>query len=169
MKKTRNRILTLLLAALVIGLTIWRLTPRSLESLTGLDVDQAISVSAYTHTWEYHNSESEPLHSVWVRYSLENIPSDQEDFTPILSQFKAINARPSLTNLLRPWLLSDFSWTGNIAFLNGFVLCGDTAADFTLTDRGELTVGNHLYFITDEAQFTALWEYVTTHGAEQKS
>ena len=169
MNKKRSLILTISAAILLIGLLVWRLTPRSLESLTGLDFDQAISVSAYTHTWEYHNSESEPLHSVWVRYSLENIPSDQEDFTPILSQFNAINARPSLTNLLRPWLLSDFSWTGNIAFLNGFVLCGDTAANFTLTDRGELTVGRYLYLITDEAQFTALWDYVTTHGTEQKS
>ena len=167
--KKRNLVLTILCAALVVGLTIWRLTPRSLESLTGLDFDQATSVSAYARTWEYRNNETELLDPVWALYSLENIPSDQKDFAPILVQFKTINARPSLTNLLRPWPLSGFSWTGNVAFLEGFVLCEDSAANFTLTDRGELTIGNHLYFITDEEQFTALWDYVTTHGTEQKS
>ena len=38
-----------------------------------------------------------------------------------------------------------------------------------LTDRGELTVGRHLYYITDEEQFEVLWDYVTTHGAENRS
>ena len=166
--KKRNLILVILCAALMIGLTVWRLTPRSLESLTGLDFGQATSVSAYARTWEYHNSKSEPLDPVWARYSLENIPSNQEYFAPLLAQFKTIKARPSLTNFLRPWPLSGFSWTGNVAFLEGFVLCENSAANFTLTDRGELTVGSRLYFITDEEQFTALWEYVTIHGAENK-
>lgn len=169
MNKKRNLILTILIATLVIGLLVWRLTPRSLESLTGLDFDQAVSVSAYARTWEYHNNESEPLDPVWALYSLENIPSDQEDFAPLLAQFKTIKARPSLTNFLRPWPLSGFSWTGNVVFLEGFVLCKDSVANFTLTDRGELTVGQRLYFITDEEQFTALWDYVTTHGIENKS
>ena len=87
----------------------------------------------------------------------------------MLNLFRDIKARPSLSNLLRPWLISGFSWTGPVDFLYGFVSCGNTATNFELTNRGELTVGSRLYFITDEAQFTALWEYATTHGAENKS
>ena len=169
MKRKRSLILTVLCGLLLLGLLVWRSTPRSLESISEVDFDQAVSVSAYARTWEYHNNESEPLDPVWALYSLENIPSDQEDFAPLLAQFKTIKARPSLTNFLRPWPLSGFSWTGNVAFLEGFVLCEDSVANFTLTDRGELTVGRHLYFITDEEQFNALWEYVTTHGIKNKS
>ena len=50
MKKTRNLILTILAAALVLGLLVWRLWPRTLESLCGLDFDQAVSLSAHTRT-----------------------------------------------------------------------------------------------------------------------
>ena len=53
MKQKRNLILTVLIAALVIGLLVWRLTPRSLESLSGLDFDQAVSVSAHTERTKY--------------------------------------------------------------------------------------------------------------------
>ena len=171
MNKKRNLILTILIAALVVGLLVWRLWPQTLENISGLDFDQAISLSAITRAWEYHNAEGEPLDPVFVSFKLEakSPVSSDEHFVPVLEQFKDIKALPSLSNLLRPWPLSGFSWNGNVRFLEGFVSCGDTAANFTLTDRGELTCGQHLYFITDEEQFNALWDYVTTHGTENKS
>ena len=168
MNKKRNLILAILIAALVIGLLVWRLTPRSLESLTGLDFDQAISLSAHSRTTLFEFENGKPI---FVSHELndEDTTPGTEHFDPMLELFKNVEARPSLSNLLRPWLLSGFSWTGPVDFLYGFVSCGDTATNFELTDRGELTVGRHLYFITDEEQFNALWEYVTTHGTENKS
>ena len=168
MKQRRNLILTILAAVLLIGLTVWRLTPRSLESLTEVDFDRAISLSAHTRTTLFEFENGNP---VFVSHSLEDedtIPGT-EHFDPMLEMFRNIEARPSLSNLLRPWLISGFSWTGPVNFLYGFVSCGDTATNFELTDRGQLTVGSHLYLITDEAQFTALWDYVTAHGTENKS
>lgn len=166
MNKKRNLILTLLIAVLLIGLLIWRLTPRSLESLTGLDFDQAISLAAHTRTTVFESGTP-----IFVSHKLddEDTTPGTEHFTPMLELFRDIEARPSLSNLLRPWLISGFSWTGPVDFLYGFVSCGNTATNFELTDRGELTVGRHLYFITDEEQFNALWEYVTTHGTENRS
>lgn len=168
MNKKRSLILTISAAILLIGLLVWRLTPRSLESLTGLDFDRAVSLSAHTRTMLFEFENGNP---VFVSHSLEDEDTTPgtEHFDPMLEMFRNIEARPSLTNLFRPWLISGFSWTGPVDFLYGFVSCGDTATNFELTDRGELTLGNHLYFITDEEQFTALWEYVTTHGTEQKS
>lgn len=168
MNKKRNLILTSLIAALVIGLLVWRFTPRSLESLTELDFDQAVSLSAHSRTMLFEFENGEPI---FVSHKLddENTTPGTEHFAPMLELFRDIEARPSLSNLLRPWLISGFSWTGPVDFLYGFVSCGDTAANFELTNRGELTVGQNLYFITDEEQFNALWDYVTTHGTEQKS
>lgn len=167
MNKKRNLILSILIAALLISLLVWRLTPRSLESLTGLDFDQAVSVSAHTRT----TGEFVGGIPVFISHDLddEDTTPGTEHFAPVLEGFRTIKARPSLSNLLRPWLISGFSWTGPVDFLYGFVSCGDTAANFELTDRGELTVGRHLYFITDEEQFNALWDYVTTHGTETRS
>jgi len=173
MNKKRNLILTiliaaLLIAALLIGLLVWRLTPRSLESLTGLDFDRAVSLSAHTRTALF---EFESGHPVFVHHKLDNedTVAGTEHFDPMLELFRNVEARPSLSNLLRPWLISNFSWTGPVDFLYGFVSCGDTATNFELTNRGELTVGQHMYYITDEDQFNALWDYVTTHGIENKS
>ena len=168
MKQKRNLILTILAAALLIGLLVWRFTPRSLESLTELDFDQAVSLSAHSRTMLFEFENGEPI---FVSHKLddEDTTPGTEHFAPMLELFRDIEARPSLTNLLRPWLISGFSWTGPVDFLYGFVSCGDTATNFELTNRGELTVGQHLYFITDEEQFNALWDYVTTHGTENKS
>ncbi|MBR2934689.1 MAG: hypothetical protein IKB79_03820 [Oscillospiraceae bacterium] len=166
MKQKRKLILTVLIAALVVGLLVWRLWPRSLESLTGLDFDQAISLAAHTRTTVFESGTP-----IFVSHHIddEETHPGTEHFDPMLDLFRNVKARPSLSNLLRPWLISGFSWTGPVDFLYGFVSCGDTATNFEMTDRGELTVGRHLYFITDEEQFTALWEYVTTHGAENRS
>ncbi len=166
MNKKRNLIFAILIAALVIGLLVWRLTPRSLESLTGLDFNQAISLAAHTRTTVFESGTP-----VYVSHELddEDTTPGTEHFAPMLELFRDIEARPSLSNLFRPWLISGFSWTGPVDFLYGFVSCGNTATNFELTDRGELTVGRHLYYITDDDQFEALWDYVTTHGAENKS
>ena len=166
MKQKRNRILTILVAALVLGLLVWRLTPRSLESLTGLDFDRANSFQAFTRATEFEGGST-----VFVTHKMDydDAVSGTEHFGPMLKLFKNIEARPSLSNLFRPWLISGFSWTGPVNFLNGGVSCGSEGNMFEMTDRGELMVGRHLYFITDEEQFNALWEYVTTHGTENKS
>ncbi len=166
MKQKRNLILTILVTALVIGLLVWRLWPRSLESLTGLDFDKAVSVSAHAKTTEFVAGMP-----VFVHHRLEDedtLPGT-EHFDPLLEMFRDIKARPSLTNLLRPWLIDGKTRYGPVDFLYGGVSCGDSANMFYMTDRGELEVGPYLYFITDEAQFTALWEYVTTHGAENRT
>lgn len=166
MKQKRNLILTILIAALVIGLLVWRLWPRSLESLSGLDFDRAVSLLAHARTTEYEGGSP-----IFVSYKIghEDASLGTEHFEPLLELFRDIEARPSLTNLLRPWLISGFSWTGPVDFLNCGVSCGSEGGMFELTDRGELMVGRRLYFITDEEQFTALWDYVTTHGIENKS
>ena len=165
MKQKRSLILTILVAALLVGLLVWRATPRSLESLAGLDFDQAVSLAAHTRTTEFVAGTP-----IFVSHELddEDTTLGTEHFEPLQELFRDIKARPSLSNLLRPWLISGFSWTGPVDFLYGFVSCGDTATNFEMTDRGELTVGKYLYFITDEEQFTALWEYVTTHGTENR-
>ena len=162
MKKKLKSILPALCAVLLLSLFVWRLCPRSLESISGLDFDQAISLEAIIRTFDT---------SV-----LNGRAIDGEDATPggahydnLLAQFKEVRARPSLTNFLRPWLLSGFHWTGPVTQLMGFVSCGDSASMFTLTDRGELIVGRYLYFITDEEQFQALWQYVSTYGAKDYS
>lgn len=166
MNKIRNRILTVLVIALVVGLLIWRLWPRSLESLSGLDFDRAVSLAAHSRTTVFENGTP-----IFVSHKLddEDTTPGTEHFAPMLELFRDIEARPSLSNLLRPWLISGFSWTGPVDFLNCGVSCGSEGGMFELTDRGELMVGRRLYFITDEEQFTALWDYVTTHGAENRS
>lgn len=166
MNKKRNLILTILFAALVVGLLVWRLWPRSLESLTGLDFDQANSFQAFTRATEFENGS--PV-SVTHKMDYDDAVPGTEHFAPMLELFKNVEARPSLSNLFRPWLISGFSWTGPVDFLYGGVSCGSEGAMFELTDRGQLMVGRRLYFITDEDQFNALWEYVTAHGAENKS
>lgn len=166
MKKIRNRILTVLAAVLVLGLLVWRLWPRSLESLSGLDFDRAVSLMAHTRTTVFESGT--PI-TVSHKIAGEDTQPGTEHFEPLLELFRDIEARPSLSNLLRPWPLSGFSWTGPVDFLTCGVSCGDSGNIFEMTDRGELMVGGRLYFITDDDQFNALWEYVTTHGAENKS
>ena len=174
MKKKRNLILTILIAALVVGLLVWRLTPRSLESLTRLDFDQAISLSAYSRTTLFEFENGKPI---FVSHELDDedtIPGT-EHFEPMLNLFRNVKARPSLSNLLRPWLIKGNSWKGPVDFLYGGVSCGDSGTNFQMTDREELILSStetggaySLYFITDEEQFAALWEYVTTHGIENR-
>ena len=165
MKKIRNRILTVLVAVLVLGLLVWRLWPRSLESLTGLDFDRAVSVSAYTETSRFVNGPD-----VFTRHHLDGkelSPSGIEQSNYLLTAFEAIKCRPSFSNLLRPWLIDSFTWVGSVDFLYGFVSCGDSHIRFTLTDRGELVIGNRLYFMTDESHFNLLWNRITTYGTEE--
>ena len=167
MKKFPIRFNTVVILAMLLSVLVWRAWPRSLESLTELDFDKAISIGVHTRaTGEFVDGAP-----VFIHHELddEDTTVGTEHFAPVLELFRNVEARPSLSNLLRPWLISGFSWTGPVDFLYGFVSCGDTAANFELTDRGELMVGRHLYFITDEVQFTALWEYVTTHGTESRS
>ena len=167
MKNIPIRFNTIVMLALLLSVLVWRAWPRSLESLTELDFDKAISVGAHSRaTGEFVGGIP-----VFIHHELdgENTTLGTEHFDPLLELFRNVEARPSLSNLLRPWLISNFSWTGPVDFLYGFVSCGDTAANFEMTDRGELTVGRYLYHITDEEQFTALWDYVTTHGTENKS
>lgn len=166
MNKKRNLILTIL-AALVIGLLVWRLWPRSLESLTGLDFDQAVSVSAHTESTKFITATET---DVFIRHYLDGkdlSPSGVEQSNYLLTAFRAIKCRPSFSNLLRPWFFSSFSWTGPVDFLYGFVSCGDSACMFTLTDRGQLTIGNRLYYITDKSLFDVLWNHITTYGTEK--
>ena len=54
-------------------------------------------------------------------------------------------------------------------FLYGFVSCGDSACMFTLTDRGQLMIGNRLYYLTNKGHFDTLWHHITTHGTENRS
>ena len=166
MNKKRNLTLAILIAALVIGLLVWRLTPRSLESLTGLDFDGAVDLMAHARTTDYESGTP-----IFVSYKIdrEDACLGTEHFEPMLELFRDIEARPSLSNLFRPWLISGFSWTGPVDFLTCGVSRGDLGTMFELTDRGELMVGRHLYYITDDDQFEALWDYVTTHGAENRS
>ena len=166
MKQKRSLIIAVFIAVLLIGLLVWRLWPRSLESLCGLDFDQATSLDVSTQTTDF-----EAGSPVFVRHHIdgEDTLPGTEHFDPLLDLFRNIEARPSLTNLLRPWAISGFSWSGSVDFLYGVVACGSDGNMFTLTNRGELTVGQHLYYITDEEQFNALWEYVTTHGTENIS
>ena len=165
MKQKRNRILAVLVVVFVIGLLVWRLWPRSLESLTGLDFDQAVSVSAYTESSQYVNGMD-----VFTRHHLDGkelSPSGIEQSNYLLTGFEAIKCRPSFSNLLRPWLLDSFTWVGPVDFLYGFVSCGDSHIRFTLTDRGQVIIGNRLYFITDESLFDVLWSHITTYGTKK--
>ena len=166
MKQKLKLVIAILCGILLLGLLVWRLCPRTLESLCGLDFDQAVSLSAHTRTTVFESGMP-----VFISHHIddEDTKPGTEHFDPLLELFRDVEARPSLSNILRPWLISGFSWTGPVDFLYGFVSCGNTATNFELTDRGELTVGSRLYFITDEEQFTALWEYITTYGAENKS
>lgn len=163
--KKRKLILPVLIVALLVGLLVWRATPRSLESISGLDFDRAVSLAVHIRTTKF--VDGSPV-SISHEIDDEDTVPGTEHFQPLLELFRDVEARPSLTNLFRPWLISGFSWTGPVDFLYGFVSCGDTATNFELTDRGELTIGSRLYFITDEEQFTALWDYVTAHGDENK-
>ncbi len=167
MKKIRNRILTVLVIVLVIGLLVWRLWPRTLESVCGLDFDQAVSVSAYTETSEFVSANGT---DVFTRHHLDGkqvSPSGIEQSNYLLTGFEAIKCRPSFSNLLRPWLLDSFTWVGPVDFLYGFVSCGDSRTHFTLTDRGELMINNRLYFITNERFFDVLWNHITTYGTKE--
>lgn len=167
MKQKRNRILTILMATLVLGLLVWRLWPRTLESVCGLEFDQATSVSAYTETSEYVSVNGT---DVFIRYKLDGkdlSPSGIEQSNYLLTGFESIKCRPSFSNLLRPWLLDNFTWVGPVDFLYGFVSCGNSATHFTLTDQGQLIIGNRLYFITDESHFNFLWHHITTYGTKE--
>ena len=167
MKQKRNRILILLVAALVIGLLVWRLWPRTLESVSGLDFDQVTSVSARTETSQYIDGTD-----VFTRYHLDGkqlSPSGIEQSNDLLTGFEAIQCRPTFSNLLRPWLIDSFTWVGPVDFLYGFVSCGDSHIRFTLTDRGELTVGNRLYHITNKRYFDVLWNHITTYGTKEEN
>lgn len=165
--KKRKLILTVLISVLVVSLTVWRLIPRSLEALTGLDFDKAVSVSAYTETTKFVSADET---DVFIRHKLDGkelSPSGIEQSNYLLTGFEAIKCRPSFSNLLRPWLLSSFTWVGPVDFLYGFVSCGDSHIRFTLTDRGQVIIGNRLYFITDESLFDVLWNHITTYGTKE--
>ena len=110
MNKKRNRILTILVAAFVLGLLVWRLWPRSLESVCELDFDKAISVSAHTKTIVF-----EAGMPVFVSHHMDGddlSPSGIEQSNYLLTGFQSIKCRPSFSNLLRPWLISGFTRTG---------------------------------------------------------
>lgn len=179
MKRKYKVILTglvILVAALAVGLTVWLSTPKSLEQLSQTDFSQAASLSA--HVRPLHFEDGLP---VFVRFSLDSPYLDNRDivpgtehFAPLLERFKAIEARPSLTNLW-PWHNRSLRYGGNVDYVDGFVSCGDSFATFTLTSKGELVlrcaawVGPQLYFLTDSDAFDSLFEYVTTHGVKNAS
>lgn len=168
MKQKLTRILAILCGVLLLGLLVWRLWPRSLASISGSEFDKTVSFSVQTRTWRFEDGR--PIRETHLLEAEDTIPGS-EHFAPVLEQFKAIKARPSFGNLLRPWLLNGVSYGGSADHVDVFVSFGDSTAFFSLTSKGELVIHNsaHLYFLTSDEPFDALWEYVTTHGAENNS
>ena len=166
MKQKRKLLLILLACALVVGLSVWRLWPRTLESVCGLDFDQATAVSARLETVRYGNSTDIFTHH--VLYGEQVSPSGIQYSNYLLTGFEFVRCRPSLTNLLRPWLLDSFGWVHPVEQLHGFVSCGDTHVHFILTDRGQLIVNNRLYYI-NKPSFDGLTLLLTTYGIKSES
>ena len=164
MKQKRTLLLTVLVSALVLGLLAWRLWPRSLESLTGLDFDQVTTVSARLESLRYADGKSVTTYQTIEGEQLS--PTGIKYSNYLMTCFEFVRCRPSLTNLLRPWLLSSFGWAGPVEQLHGFITCGDSHIHFTLTDRGQLIMNNRLYYINKPA-FDALRLLFTVYGPEE--
>lgn len=165
MKKKRNRILIILAAALVLGLLIWRLWPRTLESVSGLDFDRAVVVSAYTKTSAY---EGGSLVSVSHHIDGDELsPTGQKQSNYLMTGLQTVKCRPSFSNLLRPWLISGFSRIEPANILYAFVSGEDSAVNLTMTDRGKLIVDNRLYYITNKWVFDTLWNHITNYDTKE--
>lgn len=160
MNKKRTLSLTILIAALVIGLLVWRLWPRSLESISNQDFDQILDISLH---YEDRSNEDAITSFSGILY-----PED-EAFDLVVSLLSHIRCRPSLANL-NPLPADSLRFEGSNPLIISLVFEGEKQANLHLTERGEVSVdstslnGLGKYYITDTKDYEALCEYIMAHG-----
>ncbi|MBO5340457.1 MAG: hypothetical protein J6A62_05620 [Oscillospiraceae bacterium] len=165
MNKKRNLILTILIAALVIGLLVWRLWPRSLEAISNQDFDQILDISL--HYEDRSNGDT------ITSFSSILSPED-EAFDSVVSLLSHIRCRPSLANL-NPLPADSLRFEGRNPLIISFVFKDGNQANLHLTERGEISAdstslnGLGKYYITNIKDYETLLEYITTHRIENNS
>ena len=163
MNKKRNLILAILIAALVIGLLVWRLWPQSLETISNQDFDQILDISLH-----YEDRSNE---DAITSFSSTLYPED-EAFDLVVSLLSQIRCRPSLANL-NPMPTDSLRFEGHNSLIISFVFEGEKQANLHLTERGEISVnstsltGLGKHFITDTKDYEALCEYIMAHGGKK--
>ncbi len=165
MKQKRNLILTILIAALVIGLLVWRLWPRSLETISNQDFDQILDISL--HYEDRSNGDA------ITSFSSILYPED-EAFDSVVSLLSLIRCRPSLWNL-SPLPADSLRFEGSNPLIISLVFEGEKQANLHLTERGEVSVdstswtGLRKYYTTDTRAYEALCEYIKAHDYKSEN
>lgn len=168
MRTGTKKCIVLLPAILLLGLCVWRLTPRTFEQMTTADPQRISSLSGTAVLGG--NRDGTPY---MESYTLPTSAADDEVFREILSLLCRSGYREDFRNLL-PWAV-DSAGSGNaydgrsVTLILVWGASADETCSLVLTGR-QIVVSrpNHdgflIYHPLDTTLLDQLTEYLMTHG-----
>ena len=168
MRTGTKKCIVLLPAILLLGLCVWRLTPRTFEQMTAADPKTISSLSGTAVLGG--NRDGAPY---MESYTLPTSAADDEVFREILSLLCRSGYREDFRNLL-PWAV-DSAGSGNaydgrsVTLILVWGASADETCSLVLTG-GQIVVSrpNHdgflIYHPLDTTLLNQLTEYLMTHG-----
>ena len=168
MRTGTKKCIVLLPAILLLGLCVWRLTPRTFEQMTTADPQRISSLSGTAVLGG--NRDGTPY---MESYTLPTSAADDEVFREILSLLCRSGYREDFRNLL-PWAVdsagSDNAYDGrSVTLILVWGASADETCSLVLTGRQIVVSRPHhdgflIYHPLDTALLDQLTEYLMTHG-----
>lgn len=149
----------LILAVLVLAVSL-RLRPRTLEQVTGLELDHLTGLSGSVTEGGITNGTAYMDH-----YKTPSLTPEDEEFAALLALAEPLRFRPSL------WPFPRDSFTsGSVKSFSLMLADGDHFSWLAIYDNGNITVtpsegeGFLVYYLTDLELYDPLFSYIKTHG-----
>lgn len=169
MKKRLGLVITIIIAALIIGLLVWRLWPQSSFGLISVNESTVTSFSAYGMFQDFEKGHCD-LYSI---NSPEPLSNEPEEILEILATSKY---QQDFRNLL-PWgvdgVSADKNYDGNMVTLSLYFQDKEEYIEFQFLSNSLVVVRTpkqfnmRIYHPTNSITLDKLVEYLKNHGALQ--
>ena len=149
----------LILAVLVLAVSL-RLRPRTLEQVTGLELDHLTGLSGSVTEGGITNGTAYMDH-----YKTPSLTPEDEEFAALLALAEPLRFRPSLWPFPRDSVAS-----GSAEGFYLHLVSGMDSAWLNIYDNGTIIVspaegeGFLVYYLTDLELYEPLFSYIKTHG-----
>ncbi len=161
----KHMLVCLLLACAVLGLLMWRLVPRSLRQVVGMDTQGVTRASVAVMQMEYESG-----NPVFQSCQVNTEDLEPEALTELMVLLEGEGYRPDLRNLL-PWKVQELSANGHVrsaAIQLFWDAAPPKACHITMLEPRQLGLsesgGFGIYHPLDRQLLDKLLEFAETYG-----